>query len=174
MKKFFIALSVLSMIACGNKGEKKNATEQKPTEVAVEKATAKEYASFGEKIAPEGAISSEEMYEKYQNLEVGDTLNVKFTSEVAAVCKKKGCWMKLNLDEGEQTRVGFKDYAFFVPKDIENKNVIVQGKAYITEVSVEDLKHFAKDEGKSEAEIAAITEPQQKLAFTATGVLIED
>ena len=33
---------------------------------------------------------------------------------------------------------------------------------------------YAEDAGKSEEEIAAITEPELRLAFTATGVMIED
>ena len=33
---------------------------------------------------------------------------------------------------------------------------------------------FAEDAGKSQEEIDAITEPELRLAFTATGVMIED
>ena len=38
--------------------------------------------------------------------------------------------------------------------------------------SVEDLRHYAEDEGKSEEEIMAITEPVEELKFMATGVEI--
>ncbi|MCE2790741.1 MAG: DUF4920 domain-containing protein [Saprospiraceae bacterium] len=46
------------------------------------------------------------------------------------------------------------------------------GKAYRETTSVEDLKHFAEDEGKSAEEIAAITEPKTELKFMASGVMI--
>ena len=40
-------------------------------------------------------------------------------------------------------------------------------------VSVADLKHYAEDAGKSEDEIAKITEPKIEYAFEANGVLIK-
>ena len=36
------------------------------------------------------------------------------------------------------------------------------------------LRHYAEDAGKTQAEINAIVEPEFRLAFTATGVMIED
>jgi hypothetical protein len=37
---------------------------------------------------------------------------------------------------------------------------------------VDDLKHFAEDEGKTPEEIAKITEPKEELKFLASGVKI--
>ncbi|MBK6732010.1 MAG: DUF4920 domain-containing protein [Bacteroidetes bacterium] len=45
----------------------------------------------------------------------GYTGKVKGT--VTSVCQNKGCWMKLDLGNGESMRVTFKDYGFFVPKE---------------------------------------------------------
>jgi len=39
--------------------------------------------------------------------------------------------------------VRFKDYGFFMPLDASGKEVIVAGKAFVTEVSVADLKHYS-------------------------------
>jgi len=39
---------------------------------------------------------------------------------------------------------------------------------------VDARRHYAEDAGASEEEIAAIVEPELKLAFMATGVMIED
>jgi hypothetical protein len=39
--------------------------------------------------------------------------------------------------------------------------------------AVEDLRHYAEDEGKSKEEIAKITEPLVELAFEAEGVIIQ-
>lgn len=81
--------------------------------------------------------------------------------------------MILDLPQEEDVMVKFKDYGFFVPKDIEEKEVVVSGKAYITEVSVEEQQHYAEDEGKTEKEIAAITQPERTLSFLADGVQIK-
>ena len=61
-----------------------------------------------------------------------------------------------------------------MPKDIAGQEVIVEGKAFVEETSVEDLQHFAKDAGKSQEEIDAITEPQLTYAFISSGVLIPE
>ncbi|PJC07231.1 MAG: DUF4920 domain-containing protein, partial [Flavobacteriaceae bacterium CG_4_9_14_0_8_um_filter_34_30] len=82
-----------------------------------------------------------------------------------------GCWMKMDLGEKE-VMIKFKDYAFFMPKDIAGKEVILNGKAFIEEMSIEDQKHFAEDAGKSEDEIADIKESKRTLSFVSDGVLI--
>ncbi|MDT0689534.1 DUF4920 domain-containing protein [Salegentibacter sp. F188] len=112
----------------------------------------KSYSSFGGEVAVEESIDRIKMRQLYENLAVGDSVDVTFNTDVNSVCKKKGCWMKLDLAEGEEIMVKFRDYGFFVPKDLVNEEVIVQGKAYITEVPVQELKHYAEDAGKSEAE----------------------
>ena len=79
------------------------------------------------------------------------------------------------LADGQETFVKFKDYAFFVPKEgAENHKAIVYGKAFIEETSVDDLKHEAKDAGKSQEEIDKIIEPVKNYRFMADGVLIAD
>ncbi|MDG4950525.1 DUF4920 domain-containing protein [Weeksellaceae bacterium KMM 9724] len=132
-----------------------------------------DYASFGKEITADGAISQVEMLAKFNELQVGDTATIKFASKVNSVCQAKGCWMKLALDPETETMVKFKDYDFFVPKDIADSDAIVEGKAYKEEMTVEDQQHYAKDAGKSEEEIAAITEPKMVYNFEAEGVLIK-
>ena len=68
--------------------------------------------------------------------------------------------------------VKFKDYGFFMPKDIAGKEVIINGKAYVEEVSVDEQRHYAEDAGKTKEEIAKITEPKRTFSFEADGVLI--
>ena len=131
------------------------------------------YFSVGEEVETGNILSAYHMQERYENLKPGDTLNVTFKADVASVCKKKGCWMNVALEDGREVMVNFKDYAFFVPKDIENKEVIMEGKAYVTEISVEDLKHYAEDAGKSAAEVQAINAPAITLSFLANGVKIK-
>lgn len=129
--------------------------------------------SFGVQIDSKDALDVQEMAAKYQNLRVADTLNTKFTATVTDVCKAKGCWMKLQMEDGSEAMVKFKDYGFFVPKDIEGKKVIVNGKAFVSEMTVEDQKHYAKDGGKSAKDIAQITKPKKTYGFEADGVLLK-
>lgn len=131
------------------------------------------YSSYGDEIQSTGAISQLEMWESYQRLTVEDTLSTKFSASVIEVCQAKGCWMKLKLEDGQEAMVRFKDYGFFMPKDIVGKEVVVNGSAFVEQQSVEDQKHFAKDAGKSEAELALITEPKKTFGFQADGVLIK-
>ena len=48
----------------------------------------------------------------------------------------------------------------------------MNGKAFISVESVADLKHYAKDAGKSQAAIDSIIEPEVTYTFMANGVLI--
>ncbi|RZJ72209.1 DUF4920 domain-containing protein [Flavobacterium sp.] len=132
------------------------------------------YASFGKKITSEKALSDAAMLKKYEGLKTGDTIAVKFKSKVNSVCKKKGCWMKMDMPKDKKAFVKFKDYEFFVPLNADNSTAIVSGKAYLDVISVAELKHYAKDGGKSQADIDKIKEPQITYAFMADGVLISE
>jgi hypothetical protein len=113
------------------------------------------------------------MLKKYKTLKKGDSISVKFKSTIKEVCKKKGCWMQMDLSDNNQSFVKFKDYGFFVPLNADNSEAIVNGIAFIDVVTVDELKHYAKDAGKSQAEINKITKPEITYAFKATGVLIK-
>jgi len=130
------------------------------------------YKSFGKEIIPDDAIAAKSMAEHYKGIAIGDSINSKMIAKVDEVCQSKGCWMKLNLDNGEQVMVKFKDYGFFMPKTSVGQNVIVNGKAYVSEVSVDELRHYAEDAGKSAEEIAQITKPKRTYSFEADGVLL--
>ena len=148
--------------------------EQDIKDVKVETKEAKmEYASFGSKFKENKALTKEEMLKKYKSMKKGDTLAVQFKSKIKDVCKKKGCWMAMDLANEKESFVRFKDYGFFVPLNADNSNAIVTGRAYLDVITVDELKHYAKDGGKSEEEIAKITETKITYAFQADGVLIE-
>ncbi len=129
---------------------------------------------FGETITEDGAISYEAMLTKMGE---ADSIPAKVVGKVSAVCQAKGCWMNIVSEDSDQPQemfVQFKDYGFFMPKDIAGRKVIMDGYAYRDVTSVEDLKHFAQDEGKSQEEIDAITEPVEELKFLASGVILLD
>lgn len=110
-----------------------------------------------------------------KQLDTQDSVNVIVKAKVGEVCQAKGCWMNLHDNQGltdEQLFVKFKDYAFFMPKDLTGKVVLVEGVAYTEETSVDELRHYAEDAKKSAEEIAAITEPVKEKKFMASGVVI--
>jgi len=167
MKKLVIIM-VLSLVfvSCKTNKEEKKVEGKETVSLA--------YNSFGDQITDKDYISSIDALAKYQTLKAGDTINLKFASSIQEVCSKKGCWMKLPAGETEETiMVRFKDYGFFMPLDSNGKEVIVEGIAFVKEVSVADLKHYAEDAGKSADEIAKITESKMELAFEAKGVLMK-
>lgn len=161
---FFLTVLVVLFASCSDK---------KKDSFAIDETLLKEYDDFGAKISSGKVLYADLISEKYENMTPGDTVDIAFTGTVNAVCKAKGCWMKIALNDGKETMVKFKDYGFFVPKDIENDTVIVRGKAFVSEMSVEDQRHFASDAGKSEAEIAAITQPKKTYSLVADGVLVK-
>jgi len=112
-----------------------------------------------------------------QNLEGKDSIRTQLKAKVESVCQVKGCWMNLISDQGSAEQsifVKFKDYAFFMPLDLAGNEVIIEGVAFREVTSVDELRHYAEDEGKSAEEIEAIIEPAEELKFMADGVIILD
>ncbi len=132
------------------------------------------YVSFGDKITSENYLSKKAMFTKFKALKKGDTIQVKFASSINKVCKKKGCWMRLDLGKGEESLVRFKDYGFFMPLNSDNREVIVSGKAFVDVVTVAELRHYAKDEGLSEEEINKINKDEVTFAIQSNGVLMKE
>lgn len=128
---------------------------------------------FGEKIEATGVITFEELIKK---LETEEEVTGIVSGKVDAVCQAKGCWMNIVSPTGSidnEMFVKFKDYGFFMPLDIAGEEVIMRGRAYKEETSVDELRHYAEDEGKSAEEVAAITEPVTELKFMADGVILK-
>lgn len=127
---------------------------------------------FGETISAKGAISYDKLLAKLEK--DGGAENIKVEGKVESVCQKKGCWMTIVSDDAEKDVmfVKFKDYGFFMPLDLSGKTVVMRGNAYKETTSVDELRHYAEDNGDSEAEIAKITEPKVELKFLADGVVV--
>jgi len=128
--------------------------------------------SFGAGITSSDYIDFDALIDQ---LGKNDTVNTTIRATVSEVCQAKGCWMTLSsstVGSTTEVMVRFKDYGFFVPKDISGRSVVVQGQAYKTIVPVDELRHYAEDAGKSKEEIAKITEPEESFAFLASGVVV--
>jgi hypothetical protein len=99
---------------------------------------------------------------------------VAVSGRVSAVCQQKGCWLTLVGGQMGTTSVHmtFKDYGFFVPKDLIGYTVVAEGIFKTETVSVDDQRHLAKDAGKSKEEIERITEAKVETSFEAAGVRV--
>jgi Domain of unknown function (DUF4920) len=155
---FIFALIALSITACKNSGNNDAPTDD---------------IHFGEVIDTTGMIPYSDLLAQ---MAVSDSVQAKIYGKVSGVCQTKGCWMNIVSDSDTSKTemfVQFKDYGFFMPKDLAGKEVVMLGKAYREVTSVDDLKHFAEDEGLTAGEIAKITEPKTELKFMASGVMIK-
>ncbi len=159
LKNIFFALAaIIAFGACNNTPEPTAVTENG------------QY--FGEKISMDNALAFDEFLTK---MEGQDSMQVKVEGIVESVCKKKGCWANIQSADGEKELfVKFKDYAFFLPLDCEGQKVVLDGVAFREVTPVDELRHYAEDEGASAEEIAAITEPKEELKFMASGVFLQD
>lgn len=166
MKKHLTFLLAVSLfMTCKNEPKNDTVLDENITEEIA-------YASFGEKILADNALTTTSMALKYKSMKIGDTISAKMAGTIKEVCSTKGCWMRLDLGEDE-VMVRFKDYGFFMPLNATGE-VVIDGNAFIDEISVNELRHFAEDAGKSKEEIEAITEPEISYSFLADGVLLKE
>jgi Domain of unknown function (DUF4920) len=135
---------------------------------AQDPAPAEKGVTYGAVTTAEGAIAISDLDKNVKD----NQFSGKVTGKVVEVCQEKGCWMKVEKSNGEKMLVRFKDYGFFMPKNIVGKEVVLDGEAKVKEMSVKQLQHYAKDAGKSEEEIKKIKEPKKELQFIAKGVLV--
>ncbi|SMC00157.1 hypothetical protein SAMN00120144_2548 [Hymenobacter roseosalivarius DSM 11622] len=172
MYKSFLLIASLVVVACQSSptsdgkiaASTPDATQKMPPSGA-----GAEGKTYG---APITAANAVPVAQLNQVLGTKDSAQVKLVGKATEVCQAKGCWMTIATADGQQMRVRFKDYGFFIPKDISGKTVVINGWAHRETVPISDLRHYATDAGKSEKEVAAITKPEQQLTFEADGVLV--
>lgn len=181
MKKLSLSLlfaaGALMMVSCGGKDKKDDGADDmedmtmsdSPFQLA-SYVSADTSSTFGKKITAEGATN---VYNLAADHAKANGFTGKVTGTVTGVCQAKGCWMTLDTGNGTSMMVTFADYGFFVPKDITGKQVVIEGKAEIRTVSVDEQKHLAGDAGKPQSEIDKITQPKEELRFVADGVLVK-
>ena len=101
----------------------------------------------------------------------GSTVLVTATAE--SVCQQKGCWVILR-DGDASVRVTMKDYGFFLPSDVAGKTLLVEGVLAETVTTEKDQRHYAKDAGKSKAEIKAIKGDLKAWSLVASSIRIQE
>lgn len=127
---------------------------------------------YGEKVSVEGAIPINEAVAK---LNAGkEEVEGKIKAKIVEVCAKKGCWITLELANGEKATVKMKDYGFFLPLAAKGKTVVIDGEVKFKTTSVAELKHYAEDAKKSKEEIDAITQPKKEVRVMAKGIVVAE
>jgi Domain of unknown function (DUF4920) len=124
--------------------------------------------TFGEKTTVDGALNADELTTV---LAAKPAREVKVKGKVVEVCKAMGCWLKMQTANGPMI-IKMKDESFFVPLAVNGKTIVAKGAVTFKETSVEMLKHYAEDAGKTNEEIAAIKEPKKEITMEATGILV--
>ena len=112
MKKVFLSLLVAGFVVIAN--AQPPAGDAKPGEW------------YGEKITTEGAVAINDAVAKLS--EGNDKVDGKIKAKITEVCPKKGCWLKLELANGETAMVKMKDYGFFLPVAATGKTVVIDGE----------------------------------------------
>ncbi|MFK8165333.1 MAG: DUF4920 domain-containing protein [Lewinella sp.] len=170
MRNFLNFLTVicfgLMLSACaGSETQTAESTKEAPATETTEVA-----GVFGAEFTPSEVVPADKLLSTYETSLIVDTLQTTLRGTVNEVCQAKGCWMTIAASDEDEMMVKFKDYGFFMPMDISGREVIMRGMAYYQITPVDELRHYAEDAGKSEEEIAAITEPKRELRFLADGV----
>ncbi|WP_224998432.1 DUF4920 domain-containing protein [Cesiribacter sp. SM1] len=169
MKNTVLSLGLLLLVAaCQTPATTEASTEETAAEANALQNTPVAN-SYGREISAEEAKPASQVPVLLQQQ---DSLYLTLSGTALSSCTKKGCWMTVDLETGESMRVTFKDYGFFVPKDLKGEQVVMEGVLKREVSSVEEQRHYAEDAGKSAAEIAAIQQPDTAYTFEAVGVRI--
>jgi hypothetical protein len=156
MKKILLSLSIIMLATVVN--AQPPAGDAKPGEW------------YGEKITADGAVPITDVAAK---LAAGtESMDTKIKAKIIEVCPNKGCWLKLELNNGETAMVKMKDYGFFLPLAAKGKTVVIDGEVKMKTTSVAELKHYAEDAKKSKEEIDAITQPRKEVKVMAKGIVV--
>ena len=164
------ATLLFALSACSQEGEQKTAKEpaQQQSEATTQQAAeTPRYKSYGDSVQS----ATEPVALALAVKTPAPDKIVRVTAKVTEVCQKKGCWMMLT-DGDVSVRVTFKDYGFFMPKDLAGTTIIAEGVIAEEVVPEKVARHYAEDAGKSKAEIAKIKGDQKQVTMVAQSVFV--
>lgn len=162
MKYLSFILLTFVAVSCGQ-------TQQKPAQTGkVDKSST---GNFGNEFSPVNTIPVTRIADFFTH---SDTAAITISGNISASCQHTGCWMDLDMGNKETIHVTFKDGSFTIPLNAAGKNAVAEGIAIRKLIPAETLQNYAREDGKSEAEVVAITKPAYAYEFIADGVLIEE
>ncbi|PRY12368.1 uncharacterized protein DUF4920 [Pontibacter ummariensis] len=166
MKKVFLLIGLAAVASACNRPDTTTSTTE-----TTNPPTAEPTQAFGAAFSEAPVVPAARL----QEMAAGkDSVQATVEGEIIASCQAKGCWMDVKLAENSIMKVTFRDYGFFMPvEDLKGRKVVFTGIAKREVISVDDQRHYAKDAGKSETEIASITSPKEELRFVADGVILK-
>ena len=88
---------------------------------------------YGERVDPDGMVDIARIPAQLAKTPTFDT---KVKAKIIDVCPKKGCWLKLQVNDSTTALVKMKDYGFFLPLAAKGKTVVLEGEVKIK-------KHFS-------------------------------
>jgi hypothetical protein len=195
MTRFFVVMAAMFLfVACGNNPDANEANhdthenhdheghdhdhhdhaedEGDGVHYGLVEITADEAVSADEVVAKLDAKEGLEEIALDEETKVEGVASAKVEGEITEVCQQAGCWFRMKTAEGKELFIKMKEHKS-IPKDWSGKTVVAQGNAFIQETSVDELRHYAEDEGASEEEIAKITEPMVEYKLVAEGVVLK-
>lgn len=156
--------SALLLTSCGEKAKMEHNPENQVADLGD--------GAYGlVKITDENTISLDELTSQIINNQ--SPVKTKSSGKITKVCQHTGCWVTVEMPDGSEMLVEFKD-EFSIPKfGMKGKTIYFQGEGIKDTYSIEELKEMAKKDGKSQDEIDQISEPEYDVKFIAEGVLIK-
>ena len=89
------------------------------------------------------------------------------------VTKSKGGWFEMDAGKGKIIDAHFKNFDVSLPKALRGRVVIIQGVAQ-KQFIADDLQHFAGDTVKGKKQHAVKVNPDQRLTFEVTGLMVDE
>lgn len=129
-----------------------------------------ELSFYGEKIEQMSAVAAADIRGRLESV---DSVEVQLEGIITDVCKKKGCWMKIDMGNGESLTVRFKDYGFFVPVESQGKIAVIDG-VLKKEINEEYGHHHDHDHKEGEACHQDENASEFTYNFTAKGVILKE
>lgn len=149
-----------------------NAPESKKAPARVAKFGAESKLTDADAVPVEKVLSNPDQYKEQY---------VRVTGTVTSVCAKKGCWLRL-APKGSNTQaaggdvfIKFQDPSTgrLVPMEAIGHEVTAEGVVKVGQMSEAAARHYKKDSGASDDEVAKIVGPQKQVVLVKPSVAIE-
>lgn len=102
---------------------------------------------------------------------------VRLTGTITSICRQKGCWMKMS-SQGSKLFV-FVEFTCpvegdrLIPIEALDKPAIVEGKITVSQITQEEARHIAQEEGQSAEEIEKIIGDQKQISLAGPSALVK-